>query len=58
MDPDVALAELKRLLETKPDLSQEELLNSVREQFQELDGWLAHGGFLPTSWSSSRGDGQ
>lgn len=51
MDPDTCLEELRQLLGTKPDMSLETLVNSVREKFDALDGWLKSGGFLPEDWS-------
>ena len=59
MDPSVSLRELRWGLEdlqraiTNDDYDQDELevrLNSAKEHFEALDGWLLRGGAFPPEW--------
>lgn len=55
MDPDKALAELRRLAsqygdDAPPIEEVDDLALRMVEAFQGLDTWIINGGFLPTDW--------
>lgn len=57
MDPDKALDEIRRLLESAVKHESNDTLHLVpgviaelQESFQALDEWLQTGGFLPKDW--------
>lgn len=56
MDPDEALAELRRLAhdytEDQVDDEHEAALRLI-ELFQALDQWVCNGGFLPAEWTEA-----
>lgn len=49
MDPEAALKAIRWWVEHSRDRSGE--LPEWAEQFDSLDEWLRHGGFLPKSWA-------
>lgn len=57
MDPNAALAEIRKLVERASDLESfprpdpAELLTELAEAVEGLDEWLSKGGFLPTAWN-------
>lgn len=60
MDPNAALAEIRKLVERASDLESfprpdpAELLTELAEAVEGLDEWLSKGGFLPTAWELNR----
>jgi hypothetical protein len=57
MDPNEALAELRRLVATlevadrlHSNMRKIEAMDRIGEVFTELDNWLCNGGFLPMDW--------
>lgn len=60
MDPNVALEEIRRLIETCLDSSvptkptPKEAFLELAELVDGLDGWLSKGGFLPDAWEANR----
>ncbi len=50
MDPNEALAQLRRYADAAVDDAPEDWLDMAPELFQALDDWLSRGGFLPADW--------
>ncbi len=50
MDPNEALARLRRYADAAVDDAPEDWLDTAPELFQALDSWLSKGGFLPADW--------
>lgn len=50
MDPDEALAEIRRLSEELIAMDSNGYVLELVELIGGLDYWIAHGGFLPKSW--------
>ncbi len=56
MDPDVTLAEMRRLRDKwlhGPDKWNELDIDSLVDEFMALDEWLSRGGYLPYDWQAS-----
>lgn len=55
MDPNAALAEIRRLILEIQNAEQEDARLKAEAElidyFEDLDAWLSKGGFLPTDWS-------
>lgn len=57
MDPNEALRTLRQwTMKSRygPNITEEE----ARQAFEDLDGWLTKGGFLPTDWKVPAIDGK
>lgn len=60
MDPNAALIAIRKALadlDHAPSATAAEFEDSARrmaDYFEALDGWLAHGGFLPDAWQAAR----
>lgn len=59
MDPNAALAELRRLIDgPTPEIdSFDDLIDKITPVWQGLDQWLSAGGFLPDDWARLHGRG-
>lgn len=54
MDPNVALAQIRELVEALQQEPDDSLAEALVDLVEGLDDWLSKGGFLPEPWAIGR----